>query len=195
MKKKRNKSSIKAGHLSPAFTYVLEKHKLIFFMNRIIEDFAGVKKETKCIGCSCAVEGKSVPGYILETNLFHAHQDQEVPIPGFVILSTKRHIQSVGEFTDDETREFADLMRRIRQAQREALGIENIYLIQEEDTEDHFHLWFLPRYEWMKNEEKFGRKVGSSRAVLQYAIENMKTTENIAKVKESAEKLREYLNK
>lgn len=162
-------------------------------MTRIIEDFTGAKKEVKCIGCACSEAGKAVPGYVIETELFHAHQDQEVPIPGFVILSTKRHIDSIADFTDAEASEFIALARHIRQAQREVLGIENVYLIQEEDTEDHFHLWLLPRYEWMQDEAKFGRKVGSARNVLKYAEEQMKTPENIALVKESAEKLRDYL--
>lgn len=162
-------------------------------MTRIIEDFTGTKKEITCIGCACTEAGRDVPGYVIETELFHAHQDQEVPIPGFVILSTKRHVTSVADFTDGEISEFAGLVRRIRVAQREVLGIETVYLIQEEDTEDHFHLWLLPRYEWMEDQARFGRKVGSARSVLEYAQEHMKTPENVALVKESAEKLRNYL--
>lgn len=162
-------------------------------MTRIIEDFTGTKKEVRCIGCACTEAGKDVPGYVIETELFHAHQDQEVPIPGFVILSTKRHIESITDFTDAEASEFIMLARHIRQAQREVLGIENVYLIQEEDTVDHFHLWLLPRYDWMKDEAHFGSKVGSARNVLKFARENMKTPENIALVNESAEKLRKYL--
>lgn len=160
---------------------------------RIIEDFTGAKKEMMCIGCACTEAGQDVPGYVIETELFHAHQDQEVPIPGFVILSTKRHIESIADFTDAEASEFIILARRIRQAQRDVLGIEHVYLIEEEDTADHFHLWLLPRYEWMKDEVQFGRKVGSARNVLQYAQEHMKTAENIVLVKESADKLRDFL--
>lgn len=164
-------------------------------MTRIIEDFTGEKKEVSCIGCACAEAGKDIPGFIFETDLFHAHQDQEVPIPGFVILSTKRHIDSVDQFTDKEAEEFIMLLQKIRRAQREVLGIEKVYLIQEEDTADHFHMWLLPRYEWMKDEEKFGRRVSSARPVLKYAQEHLKTSENIAEVEKSAEKLREFLNK
>lgn len=164
-------------------------------MTRIIEDFTGTKKEVECIGCAITEEGKDVAGYVVETDLFHAHQDHEVPIPGFVILSTKRHIKSVDEFTDEEASDFIDLVRKIRKAQREVLGIGTAYLVQEEDTQDHFHLWLLPRYAWMNDVEKFGQKVGSARRVLQHAKTHMKTPEIIAEVKEAAEKLRKYLNK
>ncbi|MEP7162984.1 MAG: diadenosine tetraphosphate hydrolase [Candidatus Moraniibacteriota bacterium] len=163
-------------------------------MTRIIEDFTGKKREVECIGCTCAELGKDTPGYILETELFHIHQDQEVPIPGFVILSTKRHIESVADFTDEEIKEFGELLRKIRMAQREVLDIEKVYLVQEEDTRDHFHMWMLPRYEWMLDEAKFGKKVSSARPILTYARENMKTPENITAVQEAAEKLRKFLN-
>ncbi len=163
-------------------------------MVRTIEDFTGAEKEVVCIGCACAAAGETVPGYVIETELFHAHQDQEVPIPGFVILSTKRHVDSIADFTDAEASEFILLARRIRQAQREVLGIEHVYLVQEEDTEDHFHLWLLPRYDWMKDEAKFGRKVGSARNVLKFAEQHMKTPDNIASVMDAANKVKEFLN-
>lgn len=162
-------------------------------MARTIEDFTGVKKEVDCLGCAIVEAGKDVPGYVIETDFFHAHQDHEVPLSGFVILSSKRHIKSVDEFTDEEASDFIDLVRKIRSAQREVLGIDTVYFVQEEDTRDHFHLWFLPRYEWMNDAEKFGQKVSSARPVLAYARAHMKTPEIIAEVKESAEKLRKYL--
>ncbi|OGI19229.1 MAG: hypothetical protein A3J06_04250 [Candidatus Moranbacteria bacterium RIFCSPLOWO2_02_FULL_48_19] len=163
---------------------------------RIIEDFTGAKKEMDCIGCAITEAGKDQPGYIIETRLFHAHQDYEIPIIGFVVLSTKRHIISFDEFTDEEAAEFIGLVREIRRAQRQVLGIETVYFIQEENNiGSHFHLWFLPRYEWMNDEAKFGKKLNSARPVLQFSKTHMKTPKNIAAVKEAAEKLRVYLNK
>lgn len=162
---------------------------------RIVEDFTGLKKNVDCIGCFLNEKGEDSPGYIIATSLFHAHQDYENPIPGFVVLATRRHIKSIDAFTEREAAEFIKLVRKIRKAQREVLGIETVYLVQEEDTEDHFHLWFLPRYDWMNNVEKFGRKISSARPVLQFAKTHMKTPENIAVVKASVEKLRNYLHK
>ncbi len=161
---------------------------------RAIEDYRGEKREIACLGCYYREAGEDVPGHILSADLFHAHQDHEIPIPGFVILSTRRHIKSIDEFTDEEAREFIDLVRRIRRALREALGIERIYFIQEEDTPDHFHVWFLPRYEWMEDEARFGRKVSSARPVLEYAREHLKTPENLEAVETVVRKLRQALS-
>ena len=160
---------------------------------RVIEDYQGKKHSVDCIGCFLSGLGKDVPGYVLVTENFHAHQDFEIPIPGFIILSTRRHIKSLEQFTDMEAAEFIQMLRKIRRAQQEVLGIETVYLIQEEDSKDHFHMWMLPRYPWMEDEKKFGRKVSSARPVLEYAAKFMKTSENIAKANEATEKLRQYL--
>lgn len=162
---------------------------------RIIENYLGEKIAVKCIGCLHNEQGDSAPGMVKVTQLFHVHQDFEVPIPGFVIVATRRHVTSIDEFTDDEAKEFVDTIRHIRRAMRETLGIENVYLIQEEDTEDHFHLWMLPRYEWMQDEQRFGRKVSSARTVLDYAKQHMKTPENVELVESLIVKLRDALNK
>jgi diadenosine tetraphosphate (Ap4A) HIT family hydrolase len=157
--------------------------------DRIIEDYQGQKHTVKCIGCFYNTGGKNVPGYVIATEFFHAHQDHEIPIPGFVILSTRRHVESFDQFTDAEAAEFIKLVKKIRLAQRQVLGIQKAYFIQEEDTEDHFHLWILPRYDWMNDIAKFGRKISSARPVLEYARAHLKTPDNIIEVNSAAAKL------
>ncbi|MDO8566316.1 MAG: diadenosine tetraphosphate hydrolase [Candidatus Moranbacteria bacterium] len=164
-------------------------------LKRIAEDFTGVKREMECMGCWYNESGEDVPGLVLTTELFHCHQDYANPIPGFVILTPRRHIKSFDEFTDEEATEFIALVRKIRKAQREVLGIETIYFVQEESTKHHFHVWFMPCYEWMNDVEKFGDRISSVRPASRYARENMKTPEIIAEVKVAAEKLRNFLKK
>lgn len=160
-------------------------------MTRVIEDYTGKREEIDCIGCHHSALGDAVKGALVVTDLFHAHQDHEIPIPGFIILATRRHIGRIDEMTDEEATEFMSLVRRIRHAMRTALGIHEVYLVQEEDTDDHFHLWLLPRYDWMKDETKFGHKVSSARPVLEYARTTMKTPENIAAVDAAIATLRQ----
>jgi diadenosine tetraphosphate (Ap4A) HIT family hydrolase len=117
---------------------------------REITDIAGNKKRVKCL--SCAIEKGGVArhgGSIASTAHFDAHQDWEIPIPGFVIVASRRHLQSIDEFTDEERGDFIEFLCMVRRAMREALDIQTAYLIQEEDTSDHFHVWMFPRYEWM----------------------------------------------
>lgn len=123
--------------------------------------------------------------------MFHVHQDVAYPIPGFVILASKRHFRALDELTMEESTEFSKLIRTIRAAQREALGIENVYCFYNEDTSHHFHLWMMPRYPWMQT---FGRSIESVRPALVHARQTMSTDQHLAEVEQAAYKLRDALS-
>ena len=126
---------------------------------------------------------------ILTTDNFIVAQDWEVPIAGFFILSSKRKIRSIAEFTDDEAKEFGVLIKKVRGGMLETLGINDVYFFQNEDSVHDFHLWMFPRYEWMK---KFGIKIESVRPIMQYA-QNLEITDKLlAEVKKSATVMRDY---
>ena len=128
---------------------------------------------------------------IFTTNNFIVTQDWEVPIAGFFILSTKRKIRSIAEFTDDEAREFGVLIKKVRIGMNEVLGINDVYFFQNEDSVHGFHLWMFPRYEWMKD---FGVKIESVRPIMQYA-QNLEITDKLLEeVKKSATLMREYFD-
>ncbi|WP_123040170.1 HIT family protein [Cohnella candidum] len=160
-------------------------------MARTIQLADGRTVEVECL--SCALTGGLIQptgGVIVETDLFHAHQDVAYPIRGLVILASKRHFYGMDELTQQEQAEFIWLVHTIRQKQRELLGIEHVYYFYNEDTTHHFHLWMVPRYEWMN---AFGRSVESLRPVLLHARNELNTEENLKDVLESIEILREGL--
>jgi diadenosine tetraphosphate (Ap4A) HIT family hydrolase len=70
----------------------------------IIKDFINNEWSCKCIGCSIG-SGEVVPpgGIITETKNFVLHQDPEVPIKGFLIIASKKHIQSISQITPEES--------------------------------------------------------------------------------------------
>ena len=158
---------------------------------REITDINGATKNIACFGCAIQ-KGKvtSPGGSIAESQYFYAHQDYEIPIPGFIILASKRHLQSVAEFTDAEQGDSIQFLCRLRKAMKEALSISVVYLVQEEDTSHHFHTWMFPRYPWMQ--EQFGRKVQSIRPIMEYAREHMKTEDNLKEVSNATQKLKQY---
>ena len=129
---------------------------------------------------------------IFETDHFVVGQDWEVPICGFFIVATKRKIRSFMEFTDKESVEFMDVLRKVRKCMQKELDIDDVYMFQNEDTVHGFHLWMFPRLEWM---EKFGRKIESVRPIMEYAEKNMMTGGQIEKVKRVAEGVRKALMK
>jgi diadenosine tetraphosphate (Ap4A) HIT family hydrolase len=144
--------------------------------------------EVECL--SCALTGGLIAptgGVIYESSNFHVHQDVAYPIRGLVILASKRHFYCMDELTDEEQLEYITLIHKIRKEQRNKLGIEKVYYFYNEDTTHHFHLWMVPRYEWMY---RLGNSVESLRPVLLHARNHMNDEENMKSVTEGISILR-----
>ncbi|MFA4946439.1 MAG: HIT family protein [Candidatus Micrarchaeia archaeon] len=151
----------------------------------------GKKKEVDCISCAIMRgELNCLGGTVYETNNFNVSQDLETPIPGFMIISSKRHVKGIEDFTPEERSEFIETAYKVRKALTTELGVEFVYFIIKEDS-SHFHAWLFPRFDWMK---RFGGKIASVTEINEYARENMCDEENLMKVREAAEKLRKKLN-
>lgn len=154
-------------------------------------DYKGNPTQVSCLGCARENEEMERTGTVLTTEHFDAHQDFEIPIPGFIIISSRRHLQSVDEFADEEKIDFINTLTAVRAGMRKALNIDVVYLVQEEDTSHHFHVWVFPRYDWMV--EQFGKKTPSLRPIMEYAREHLKTEGNLEKVEEAIAKLKTHL--
>lgn len=122
-----------------------------------------------CLGCEIA-GGERVPpgGMIFETEHFLLHQDPDVPLPGFLIIATKRHVQSILQLSRAEAVELAGLVYDARAALWQE-DILDVTLVQEERS-GHFHLWLFPRYAWMN--KLFPASLSSIRAVMAYVKEH-----------------------
>ncbi|CRK82068.1 HIT family protein [Neobacillus massiliamazoniensis] len=151
----------------------------------------GQTVEVECLSCA-VTSGLIEPdgGTVVETDYFHAHQDVAYPIPGLMILASKRHIKCFDELYEEEKADYIHILTKIRKAQRDVLGIENVYYFYNEDTTHHFHTWMVPRYEWMY---EFGRSVESVRPVLLHARNEMNHEENLHKVMKAIDDLRNEL--
>lgn len=123
---------------------------------------------------------------------FRIGQDWEVPIPAFFILSSKRKLKSILEFTDEESEEFMLLLKLLRKGMLHELKIKDVCLFQNEDTDHGFHVWVFPRHAWM---EKFGRKIQSVRPIMEYAKEKMMTPKTIEEIKENVLLMKNYFEK
>lgn len=160
-------------------------------MSRMITFADGRTVEVDCL--SCALTSGLIPTtgeVIYESDAFHVHQDVAYPIRGLVIIAAKRHFYAMDELTKAEQQEFMALIHKIRQEQRSRLGIDYVYYFYNEDTPHHFHLWMVPRYEWMG---AFGRSVESVRPVLMHARTQMNDEQNMQEVLEGIQILRESM--
>ncbi|WP_160687738.1 HIT family hydrolase [Clostridium sp. C2-6-12] len=159
----------------------------------IIKDILGKELNCKCIGCSIG-NGEIIPPgeIILSTENFILHQDPEIPIKAFLIIASKKHVKSLSQLTFEESQELFDLVYRARMALKSIKDIKEVSIIQEERS-GHFHLWLLPRYEWM--DEKFENSLSTVREILFYAKDNYKTEENIADILASVAVIRDYMKR
>ena len=143
----------------------------------------------KCTGCSI-VNGELVPigGWIYETKNFVLAHDPEVMIEGFLIIQSKKHVNSLTSFSEDECIEFAKLLYQTRNALKD-LNICNEVTLVQEDRSKHFHIWIFPYHDWVS--EKFGKGIEYLRDINEYMTVNA-TEENKKKVFEVCEMLKKY---
>jgi hypothetical protein len=81
-----------------------------------IKDYLGQEMKIDCIGCA-REQGQISTGNIYQTEFFDVHQDLEIPIAGFLIISSRRHIKSVADFSDSEQIDFIKTFCTARKAQ------------------------------------------------------------------------------
>ena len=128
---------------------------------------------------------------VFDGKYFEVHQDWEVPIPAFFILAPKRRMNSIIDFSYDESFEFIKILRMVRISLKEIFDLEHVYFFENEDSSGGFHFWIFPRWDWM---ESFGRKIESVRPIMNYAKKEFVDEQNLEKVREHALKFKDYLD-
>ena len=156
-------------------------------------DFLGKKWENyECLGCAIDKGDVVLPGgKIYEGKHVILGSDPEIPIPGFLIVNSKRHVNSFSEFSREERYEVSNVVALAEKALKELNITDEITLVQEERSV-HFHIWIFPHYSWMT--EKYGKGITHLRAINQYARENV-DEDTINKVMDTISKVREYFEK
>ena len=145
----------------------------------------------ECLGCAIGAGAYSPPGgLICETEHFVLHQDPEVLVRGFLIIATKRHVQSIAQMDEAEAAELFSLVYQARLAQQ-SVQIHQVRIIQEERS-GHFHLWLLPWEDWM--DEQFANSLASVRDVMRYAKAEQRTEANVRAVFEVVDAIKASFN-
>lgn len=118
-------------------------------------DFFGNEWHFDCMGCAISNGSMVAPGGIIQrTQYFCVHQDPLIPLPGFLVIASTRHIRSISEMQEDEYEEFSALVKTTHQAIKDATQVACLTIVQEENSK-HFHLWFFP---WTESViERYGK--------------------------------------
>lgn len=158
-----------------------------------IKDLTGKQHTLNgCLGCEIA-NGNLVPfgGILYKDNYFSIAQDFELPIDGFIIIFSNRHIEKFTDLNDSERLDLMNLINKTLNILRENQVAEEFNIILEEKQGYHFHIWLMPRHKWMV--QKFGKVIKNIKPIQDYALENLRTKENIDKIAKTCEILRKQL--
>ncbi len=152
-------------------------------------DFLGNKWKYECMGCAISRGDINIPGgKIYEGKYTILGTDPEIPIPGFLIVTVKRHVNSFSELSKEERNEVSDVIVYAEKALKELNIVKEITLIQEERAK-HLHIWIFPNYEWMNN--KFGKGIKYIRDISEYS-QKFVTEDKIKEVLNVVENVRKY---
>ena len=154
-----------------------------------IKDFLGNEWTVECLGCSIANGETKVPGGVIyDGKSVFLGADPEIPIPGFLIISSKRHVSSFSQCTKEERFEIGEVLFYAEKALKDLKIADELTIVQEERSM-HFHIWIFPKYDWMV--EKFGQGISYLRDISKYAKEHATDTEKERVVK-IADDVRKY---
>ncbi len=153
-------------------------------------DIYGQKWAVDCLGCLPKDDPKlRALQPIWSDEHFVLHPDITAPIPGLVILETRRHVRTVLDFNEAEEAAYNGLEKKIRKALKDALGLDS-FVTYQHDSSSHFHRCFLPYYPWMNQFDDAGEHLAD---VLDYSRQRMKNEEVFRQLEEANQKLKEVL--
>jgi len=144
-----------------------------------------------CPACSYASYEFKLPcGRVYEDEVCIVSQDWELPINGMMIVSSNRHVEQLTELTSDERTHIFNIVNKTIVVLRSQLIVNEFNVLFEEKKGIHFHIWILPRDEWVKigiDPTKDLRKV------MDYAKANLRKPEVFDEIKKTSEALRRAL--
>jgi diadenosine tetraphosphate (Ap4A) HIT family hydrolase len=152
-------------------------------------DFLGNEWKYDCMGCAISKGEIKIPGGIIyEGKYTILGADPEIPIPGFLIVNVKKHVNSFSQLDKEERNEIGDVIAYAQKALKELNIVKEVTLVQEERSK-HLHIWIFPNYNWMT--EKFGKGVTYLRDISEYAQKNA-NKDDIKMVLDVIEKVKKY---
>jgi diadenosine tetraphosphate (Ap4A) HIT family hydrolase len=101
-----------------------------------------------CAVCDCVTGRVRPPGGIVWSDdrfVLYGFPEPN-PIPGYVILSSRRHVRGLYDLDAAEAAALGPLWVRIQRAQKTALGADHAYAFVLGDKVPHFHSHIVPRF-------------------------------------------------
>jgi len=106
-----------------------------------------------CLTCSI-VKADILPigGIIYKDDYVVLHHCIDINIPGYLILSPLRHVESYSDLNQMEIQHIGIIMKFGVTALEKMNGVEKVYVANFGEETTHFHMHIFPRYKWMLND-------------------------------------------
>lgn len=149
----------------------------------------------KCLGCFIVnnfEDSDRISGQIFKTKNFTVAQDFELPINGFVVISSNRHLLSINEMTREEKIELITLIDIVVACLKKLNVCPEYDVVWEEKSGCHFHVWLMPRHRYLLDAigSNIMKNVGQT---FNYAKNNLRTVKNLKKIFKTIQGLKQEL--
>jgi diadenosine tetraphosphate (Ap4A) HIT family hydrolase len=92
---------------------------------------------------------------LFENELWHVRATgTPTPVPGWVMLLTRRHVAGPAQFDEREARSFGPTLSHLQRVLLEVTGALRIYTAAMGESSPHFHAHSVPRYAAMPKDAK-----------------------------------------
>lgn len=159
------------------------------------ENYAGGVLECsgECPACAYANHEFSLPcGMVYEDELCTISQDWQIPINGFMIVAPVRHVLLFEELSKEERIHLFEMVNKVTYCLRRLNIAKEFNVIFEEKKGIHLHIWVLPRDGFKELGINPTKEISK---LFDYALNNLKTEENLQKILETSRLLKEELRK
>ncbi|WP_371364520.1 hypothetical protein SRRS_52020 [Sporomusa rhizae] len=138
-----------------------------------------------CLTCSI-VNAELLPtgGIIYKDDYIVLHHCIDINIPGYLIISPLRHVESFSDLNQTEILQMGTIMKLAVTALEQVDGVEKVYIANFGEETTHFHMHIFPRYKWMLNQSAqdiyIGNRVDGAK-LLSFYRQKCKTTPELMK--------------
>jgi diadenosine tetraphosphate (Ap4A) HIT family hydrolase len=113
-----------------------------------------LQPELKCGVCG-QLYGPTPVSRVFANDLWHVrHLEPPYPVPGWMVLTARRHVAGPAQFTDREARSFGPTLCHLQRVLLEVTDALRIYTAALGESSPHFHCHMVPRYATMPKEAK-----------------------------------------
>ncbi len=111
--------------------------------------------EASCGICNKLRDRATLGRVLFENELWQLRaSDAPTPVPGWVMLLTRRHVAGPAQFNEREAQSFGPTLAHLQRVLLEVSGALRIYMAAMGESSPHFHAHFVPRYAVMPKDAK-----------------------------------------